>query len=168
MMSFNRQPTLEGESLHLRPLVPEDRDALLAAASDPEIWAVHPEPTRWQPAVFQRYFEAALASGGALVVVERASGTIIGSSRYHGFDPDTSQIEIGWTFLARSHWGGRTNGELKRLMIDHALQTVCTVVFMVGRDNLRSRRAVEKIGGVLVAENILRDGVDYVRYDVRS
>lgn len=167
-MSFDRQPVLIGETLHLRPLVVGDRDALLAAASDPAIWALHPQPDRWRPEVFQTYFDAAIASGGALAVTERESGLVIGSSRYHGYDAERSEVEIGWTFLSRAHWGGRTNGEMKRLMIDHALTSVRVVVFMVGRENLRSRRAVEKIGGVLVTEGILRDGVDYVRYDVRA
>lgn len=166
-MSFNRQPVLTGETLILRPLGAGDRDALLSAASDPEIWALHPEPNRWQPEVFQRYFDAAIASGGALAVTERATGTVIGSSRYHGYDASLSEVEIGWTFLARAHWGGRTNGEMKRLMIGHALASVRTVVFMIGPENLRSRRAVEKIGGVLTAEGLRRDEMDYVRYDVR-
>jgi hypothetical protein len=57
-------------------------------------------------------------------------------------------IEIGWTFLARRYWGGRYNGEMKRLMLEHAFQTVDEVVFIIGPENHRSRRAVEKIGAI--------------------
>jgi len=86
--------------------------------------------------------------GGALVALDRANGQVIGSSRYHGYDSEQSVIEIGWTFLARAYWGGRYNGEMKRLMLEHAFRWVTRVVFIIGPDNRRSQRAVEKIGGV--------------------
>ncbi len=73
---------------------------------------------------------------------------MIGSSRYYGYSAERSEVEIGWTFLARSHWGGRYNREMKRLMLDHAFRFVDRVAFLVGPQNLRSQRAVEKIGGV--------------------
>ena len=72
----------------------------------------------------------------------------IGSSRYYGYEPELSEIEIGWTFLARSHWGGRANREVKRLMLDHAFTFVDTVIFWVGDENWRSQGAMTKIGGV--------------------
>ena len=84
----------------------------------------------------------------AFVIVDRASGRLIGSSRYYGYDPELSEIEIGWTFIARSHWGGVTNREVKRLMLDHAFTFVDTVVFWVGDENWRSQGAMTKIGGV--------------------
>ena len=59
-----------------------------------------------------------------------------------------SEIEIGWTFLARSHWGGRANREVKRLMLDHAFTFVDTVIFWVGHENWRSQGAMTKIGGI--------------------
>jgi RimJ/RimL family protein N-acetyltransferase len=83
-------------------------------------------------------------------VIDRGDGDIVGSSRFHGYDEECSEVEIGWTFLARSHWGGRYNGELKRLMIAHALHFVERVVFLVHPDNIRSQRAVEKIGAARV------------------
>jgi RimJ/RimL family protein N-acetyltransferase len=75
---------------------------------------------------------------------------IIGSSRFHGFDPDRREVEIGWTFLARSHWGGKANRELKSLMLDHACLFVDRVVFLVGPQNVKSQRALDKIGAVAV------------------
>ena len=63
-------------------------------------------------------------------------------------DGQAGEVEIGWTFLARSHWGGLYNGEMKRLMIRHAFRFVESVVFLIGPQNLRSQRAVEKIGAV--------------------
>ncbi len=150
---MNRQPVLKGGRLLLRPLVAEDWQALFAAASDPLIWELHPAQDRWQEPVFRAFFADALAGGGAMVVIDRLTGKIIGSSRWQGYDPaDGGSVEIGWTFLARSHWGGAFNPELKHLMLAHALQAVERVVFRVGETNWRSRRAMGKIGGRLTDE----------------
>lgn len=147
---MDRQPVLEGERLLLRPLRADDWEALFAVASDPEIWAIHPQHDRWQEPVFRAYFADALKQGGALVVIDRATGGIIGSSRMQAHDPaDGGSVEIGWTFLARSHWGGSVNREMKRLMLGHALKFVERVDFRVGEGNLRSCGAMEKIGGRL-------------------
>ena len=148
-MDFDLQPHLIGNLLELRPLTPGDFAALHAAANDPLLWAQHPEPDRWTPEVFRRYFDGAIASGGAFAILDRSTGRIVGSSRYCHLDPAGNEVEIGWTFLARSHWGGKHNGELKRLMIDHALRFVERVVFVVGENNLRSQKALEKIGARL-------------------
>ncbi len=146
-MDFEFQPTLTGELVELRPLRREDYDALFAAAGDPLIWEQHPECDRYTRPVFQRYFDGAIESGGAFAVIDRKSGRMIGSTRYHDLIPEESQIEIGFTFLTREFWGGAYNGEMKRLMLDHAFQFVDRVVFVVGENNLRSQKAVEKIGG---------------------
>jgi N-acetyltransferase len=146
---FDLQPTLTDAMLRLRPALPDDFDALFAVASDPLIWAVHPAHDRYQEPVFRGVFNDGLASGGMLVVADQASGQIIGSSRYNGYEAQRSAIEIGWSFLARSHWGGLYNRALKRLMLRHAFRYVETVDFVVGEHNLRSRRAMEKIGGCL-------------------
>src|SRR3954464_15578104 len=98
-MAFELQPTLTGERLLLRPLRADDWDALFAAASDPLIWEQHPESDRYKEDVFHRYFQGALDSRGAFVVIDKEAGEVIGSTRYHGFDPEKSEIEIGWTFL---------------------------------------------------------------------
>lgn len=147
---LDRQPTLPGPTLRLRPLRACDHDALAAAASDPLIWEQHPDRERGTPDGFARFFADSVASGGALVVCT-ADGAVIGSSRFDRYDPaDGGRVEIGWTFLVRAHWGGATNRELKQLMLDHAFASVATVVFRVGVANRRSRRAVEKLGAVLV------------------
>ena len=148
--NFELQPHLVGDLLELRPLRPEDWESLFAVASDPLIWEQHPARDRYQEEVFKEFFREALESGGALVVIDRKTREIIGSSRYFGFDPGKREIEIGWTFLARTYWGGKYNGELKRLMLDHAFRFVESVVFLIGPTNLRSQRAVENIGGVLI------------------
>jgi N-acetyltransferase len=149
-VSFDLQPILSGPLLTLRPLNPADHDPLFAVASDPLIWEQHPDKTRSTPAGFNIFFQQALASGGALLALETGSGKVIGSSRYHGYDQAADVVEVGWTFLARSHWGGRYNREMKRLMLDHAFRFVERVVFLIGPANYRSQRAIEKLGAVRI------------------
>ncbi|MEN3748554.1 GNAT family N-acetyltransferase [Sphingomonas sp. HF-S3] len=146
------QPTLVGELLILRPTVPEDWAPLFAVASDPLIWEIHPAHDRWQESIFRAYFDQALASGGGLTILDRASGAVIGASRYYNAAPERGEIELGYTFLARSHWGGRYNAEAKGLMLAHIHRWFETALFVVGEGNLRSQRAMEKIGGVRRAE----------------
>ena len=145
---FDLQPVLRGALVALRPLREDDFPALFAVASDPLIWEQHPDTDRCTEPVFRRFFEGAMASRGALLATDAADGRVIGSSRYHDYDPAAREVEIGWTFLARSHWGGRWNAEMKRLMLEHAFRFVDTVVFTVHEHNVRSQRALEKIGAV--------------------
>ena len=134
----------------MRPLRSEDWSQLFAVAADPLVWQQHPANDRWREPVFRAFFADALAGGGALAIVDKDAGEIIGSSRFQGYDPaDGGSLEIGWTFLARSHWGGAINAEVKRLMLSHALASVERVRFRVGQTNVRSRRAMDKIGGRL-------------------
>ena len=147
-MPFDFQPCLQGGLIELRPLREEDFGDLYAVAADPLIWEQHPEKDRYQEEVFKGFFQDALDSHSALIVIDSKVHRIIGSSRYHGYDEKRDEIEIGWTFLARSHWSGVCNRELKRLMLHHAFKFVSSVIFLVGPENFRSQRAVEKIGGV--------------------
>jgi RimJ/RimL family protein N-acetyltransferase len=162
-MPFDSQPVLQGELIELRPLRPEDYPDLYVVASDPLIWEQHPARDRHEEAVFRAFFDEALASGGALAAIDARSRRIIGSSRFHAYDPERNEVEIGWTFLARSHWGGSYNGEMKRLMLEHAFRFVRSVVFLIGTGNVRSQRAVERIGAVRVGSRAEPNGlVSYV------
>jgi RimJ/RimL family protein N-acetyltransferase len=157
-MSFELQPILEGELLRLRPLRPDDYDALFAVASDRLIWEQHPVPDRYQAEVFRGFFQEAMESGGAFVVIDKKNGKIIGSSRYLGYDEGRSEIEIGFTFLGRAYWGGLYNREMKDLMLGHAFRFVRHVVFLVGPTNWRSQKAMEKIGGVRIEPRVNKTG----------
>ncbi|MFK8054750.1 MAG: GNAT family N-acetyltransferase [Saprospiraceae bacterium] len=139
------QPTLKNDLLLLRPLAPDDLDALHAAANDPLMWDQHPDK-RNDRSVFEKFFEGALESKGALVVVHRNSNTIIGTSRYYMYDGFPDGVEIGWTFLSRQHWGGMYNKMMKKLMITHALKSLSSVYLFVDQDNYRSQKATQKIG----------------------
>jgi N-acetyltransferase len=165
---FDGQPVLQGQLVLLRPLQAADYQDLYAVAADPLIWEQHPARDRYQEAVFRRFFQEALESGGALIAIDRADSRIIGSSRFHGYDAANSAIEIGWSFLARSHWGGRYNREMKRLMLRHAFRFVNNVVFLVDYQNFRSQRAVEKIGGVLMGTRAGSSGREAFVYRITA
>lgn len=150
---MDRQPVLEGERLLLRPLRETDWEALFGVASDPQVWALHPAHDRWQEPVFRAFFDDALANEGALVVIEKASGAVVGSSRFQNHQAaDGGVVEIGWTFLARRLWGAGYNAEMKRLMVAYALRYVERVQFRVGEDNVVSRGAMKNIGGRLLPD----------------
>ena len=159
-MMFDLQPVLTGELISLRPLKEGDREDLFAVASDPLLWELHPQSDRYQRPVFDALFDQSINSKGALVVLDAKSGKIIGSSRYYDLNPERKSVAIGYTFLARAFCGGNYNREMKKLMLDHAFRFAETAIFHVGKNNLRSRKAMEKIGGELVGEEqrTLADG----------
>ena len=165
---FDLQPVLEGTLLSLRPLHPGDFRELYAVASDPLIWEQHPSHDRYEEGVFKEFFREALESGGALIALDSRDGRVIGSSRFHGHDAEKSEIEIGWTFLARSRWGGVYNGEMKRLMLRHAFRFVDSVIFLVGPSNVRSQRAVERIGAVRAGTRRNAQGLESLVYRISA
>jgi len=154
-MPFDLQPVLQGKLIALRPLRPDDYEDLYAAASDPLIWEQHPVKDRYKQDIFQNFFRDGLESGGALIATDSADGKVIGSSRFNGYDEEESEIEIGWTFLARSHWGGKYNREMKGLMLRHPFQFVNTVIFLIGpqKCGARPRRAASTLMSMLAYNN---------------
>ena len=165
-MSFDLQPVLRGSMVGVRPLRSVDFDELHQVARDPLVWAQHRVKNRYRHEVFAQFFAESLDSGGALAVTSTA-GDIIGSSRFHGYDQRRSEVEIGWTFLARPYWGGEVNGQLKSLMVRHAFRFVERVVFLVGPDNRRSRRALEKVGAVRAGGRPDAAGHESILFELR-
>ena len=165
-MTFDFKPVLVGNLLELRPLVSEDFEGLYSAAEDPQTWEQHPEKDRYKREVFANYFLDALESDTALVAIDSNNGKIIGTSRYHVYDELNSEVEIGWSFLAVPYWGGVYNGEMKKLMLDHAFKHVHNVVLIIGTNNERSRKAAEKIGGILIDKIVIRGDRENVVYRV--
>ena len=150
MNDIELQPVLLGDTIKLRPLKDGDFEALYSIASDPKIWELHPDNERYKREIFkQRYFKSALVSGGALVVEQKSDGEIIGCSRYYEWRPGSKEISIGYTFIKRSHWGLGANREIKQLMLNHIFLWANLAWFHVGEINMRSRRAVEKLGARL-------------------
>ena len=146
MTGFDPQPTLNGKTLALRPLVEDDFQGLLSAASDPLTWAGHPATNRHQPDIFRRYFDFLLTAGGTLIICNAATGTVMGCSRYYTAPDMPGTISIGFTFLNHAYWGGKANFELKTLMLGHAFGQFEAVWFHIDPTNLRSQKATQKLG----------------------
>ncbi|HEY2683496.1 MAG TPA: GNAT family N-acetyltransferase [Steroidobacteraceae bacterium] len=151
-MNFELQPSLKNELVRIAPLRPGDFEALYAVASDPLIWEQHPSRDRYKREVFENFFKGAIESGGAFRVIDATNDELIGSSRYYDHDAAKNSVSIGYTFIARSRWAKGFNRALKDLMLDHAFRFVEQVTFEVGADNWRSRKAMEKLGGLYIAE----------------
>jgi RimJ/RimL family protein N-acetyltransferase len=147
-MTVNLQPVLENEILSMRPLEEGDFEALYQVGSDPLIWEQHPNKNRWQLPEFKKYFEGAIQSKGALLVLDKQSGEVAGCSRYYDYNETEKSVLIGYTFIARKFWGGRFNPVMKKLMIGHAFGFADTVLFHIGAYNIRSQTAIGRIGAI--------------------
>ena len=151
-MQFNLQPTIQNAFVKIQPLTIDDFETLFAVASDPLIWEQHPNKNRYLREEFENYFKGAIVSGGAFLISDGNTGQIIGSSRFYDFNELEKSILIGYTFITKSHWGGKYNPALKSLMLNHAFQFVDTVFFHVGASNTRSQKAMEKLGAIKAGE----------------
>jgi N-acetyltransferase len=154
-LMFNPQPELFSSTLELRPLKLEDLESLFLVASAPEVWKGHPARDRHQRAVFEPYAKFLLSSGTTLVVIDAQIHKIIGCSRYYVAPDQPESISIGFTFLHHSYWGGATNFELKRLMLNHAFQYFGEVWFHIAPSNLRSQKGTAKLGAEHVYDAVL-------------
>lgn len=167
---FDFQPHLSGDLIALSPATEADFEPLFAIAADPDLWAQHTAKDRWQRDVFRANFDSAFADQGGLVARERATGDVVGFSRFSQMFVGPDDMEIGWTFLARRLWGGLYNRDMKRSMLAHVLADFPRALFRIAEDNPRSRRAMEKIGGVLTDQQstIEYGGVDhlYLTYEI--
>ncbi len=156
-MIFDIQPKyLQNDLIKLVPLHENDFEELYEVASDPLVWEQHPNKLRYQRDVFQNFFQGAMESKGAFFVRDAKTNEPIGSSRFYDYNPKTSSTEasvlIGYTFIGRKYWGNGYNKALKKLMMDYAFQYVDTIYFHIGAFNIRSQKAIEKIGGIKIDE----------------
>jgi N-acetyltransferase len=100
-VSFDLQPILKGDLVELRPLRADDYEDLSRVAADPLIWEQHPVRNRHEEEPFRAFFRAALASNGALIAMDARTRRVIGSSRFHGYDKERSEVEIGRVMCTR-------------------------------------------------------------------
>ncbi|WP_294247252.1 GNAT family N-acetyltransferase [uncultured Chryseobacterium sp.] len=156
-MKFSVQTLLGNEKYQLIPLQQGDFESLYEVASDPRVWEQHPNKDRYRREVFENFFKGALESRGAFKIVENATGEILGSTRFYDYDEENNSIFIGYTFYGTKSWGKKINPQIKELMLEYIFQFVETVYFHVGKDNIRSRTAMERLG----AENLGEHEVAY-------
>jgi N-acetyltransferase len=151
-MSVDLQPVLENQTIQLCPLDEKDLDLLYAVAADPEIWQQHPNRDRWKKAVFEVFFEGAIKSGGAFRVIDKRTGSTIGSTRFYDYNPEDRSIFIGYTFYATAFWGSGVNPTVKAIMLNYIFRFVDKVYFHIGSENVRSQIAISRLGAVKVGE----------------
>ena len=148
---------LSGRHIYLELLQPSHREPLRELARDERIW----EYTKTLllndsfDQQFDTYFDTALdpaAMGGqqAFIMRRAADKAIIGMTRYYGIIPADKRLEIGYTWYIPAVWGQVHNKECKLLLLQYAFETLQynRVEFKVAGQNLRSQKAVKKIGGL--------------------
>ncbi|MBD1364032.1 GNAT family N-acetyltransferase [Mucilaginibacter sp. ZT4R22] len=156
-----RSTKLENELIALQLVQETDFDKLFEVAADPLIWELHPAKDRYKKEVFQLYFNDALASESSFLVIDKATGDIIGCTRLYDIRPAQSSVAIGYTFLARKYWGGVYNSAMKGLLMEHVFKVVNNVMFHIAATNIRSQKAIGKLGATKVSE------VDFDHYGTK-
>ncbi|MCQ4034891.1 GNAT family N-acetyltransferase [Kaistella montana] len=151
-MNFSIQPILENENFKLIPLKESDFERLFEVASDPKVWEQHPNKDRYKREVFENFFKGAIESKGAFLIIDKQSEEVLGSTRFYDFNEEKNSILIGYTFYGTKYWGKNVNPQVKKLMLDYIFQFVETVIFHVGKSNIRSQKAMEKLGATKVGE----------------
>jgi RimJ/RimL family protein N-acetyltransferase len=164
---MNLQPTIIGKQVKLEPLLPSDMESLYLAANDPLIWEQHPNSDRHQRPEFEKFFQKALDSKGALKIIDQNNGRVIGTCRYYDFDSQKKSVSVGYLFLERFYWGQRFNEETLYLMLTYIFRFVETVIFEIGEKNIRSQMAAKKIGASFVKKSIL-DGGPHVVFQIKE
>ena len=162
------QPTLAGERIELRPLEASDRQALLDAAADGQLWNLKVTVVPSAETI-DAYIDTALQGRAAgtvmpFAIVDRASGRVIGSTRFWKIDRKNRKLEIGHTWLGESAQRTRANTEAKWLLLTYAFDTLhCVrVQFTTDELNEKSRAAILRLGakqeGIVRHERIMPDG----------
>ena len=151
-MNFSIQPILENENFKLIPLQENDFERLYVVASDPKVWEQHPNKERYKREVFENFFKGAMESKSAFLVVSKDSGEVLGCTRFYDFNRENKSILIGYTFYGRNSWGKNVNPQIKKMMLDYIFQYVETVIFHVGKENIRSQVAMERLGAEKAGE----------------
>ena len=160
-------PTLEGRLVRLEPLAKSHAAGLWDASCDPRTWRWLPIPQPQTPEELEAWVDDALARAAAdldLPLVTRGDGTIVGSTRFLALRPEHRSVEIGWTWLHPSAWGGGVNVEAKLLMLGHAFEAwgCRRVELKTDALNERSRGAMEAMGatfeGIHRKHMLVREG----------
>ena len=152
---------LDGMRISLEPLAYEHYDALCAAGLDPDLW--HATTIRMTSAADMReYLDRAMATAVARTAIPftirvREGGAVAGMTRLYNFVPDHRRIEIGFSWIVRPWQGTGINVEAKFLLLRHAFEEwqLVRVQLKTAASNLRSQRAIEKLGAV--REGLLRN-----------
>ncbi len=154
-MNFSIQKPLENTQFKLIPLQEEDFESVYEVASNPKVWEQHPNKDRYQKEVFKNFFQGAMESKGAFKIIDKETNEVLGSTRFYGYNEEDNSISIGYTFYGTNSWGKGINQQIKTLMLNYIFQFVDKVHFHVGKVNIRSQKAMEKLGGIKTDEVVM-------------
>jgi len=167
MTAWTKTPTLKGKHVTLRPLVREDRDALVEAASDGKLWEIFyafaPGPGTVDGWLSYSFRDVSHERSMVFAVLN-AEGRVVGSTRFLRMNSAHRRLEIGGTFYAKSAQRTGLNTEAKLLLLTHAFETLNCVCVQLRTDwfNKASQRAIERLGakkdGVLRGQRVMPDG----------
>lgn len=156
-----KHPTiLSGEQIELIPLEKIHFDELYVAASDKDLWTLIPTDCSERDTFIKTYefslAEREIGNQYPFVIKHKETNRLIGSTRFFEIYPSDKKLEIGWTWVIKEYWGTTVNLECKLLLLSFCFDTLqLNRVQLKTKDtNIRSRKAIEKIGGVF--EGILR------------
>ena len=145
---------LETNAFSLEQTTSSDFDPLYEVASNPVVWEQHPEKDRWRRPIFSAFFRGAVENDlGCFTVRDKTAGVVIGSTRFYSHDASGGAVRLGYTFLSPAYWGSGANQETKEVLLEYAFTIVEKVYFDIGKENFRSRKAVEKLGAVECASD---------------
>ncbi|ATL45131.1 GNAT family N-acetyltransferase [Elizabethkingia sp. HX WHF] len=157
---INHPVILQGTNINLVPLEEKHLEELYTAAADKELWALIPTDCSERDTFYKTY-EFAISERTAgnqypFVIIHKDTNKIIGSTRLFEIYPADKKLEIGWTWITKDYWGTTINLECKLLLLTYCFETLKTnrVQLKTKDTNFRSRKAIEKIGGIF--EGILR------------
>ena len=143
-MNLEFTTPLEDETIKLVQVEKKHFSDLYNVAKDPKLWDQHNAKDRWQKEIFSKFFNKGLDNeNGLLAIIDKKNNEIIGSTRYY---PHKEKLSIGYTFISRKYWGTSTNFQVKKLMLDHAYQFTDEIYFHIWSNNIRSQKAVQKLG----------------------
>ncbi|MDM1371318.1 GNAT family N-acetyltransferase [Myroides marinus] len=151
---------LEGNTVKLVPLEEHHLEELYKASSDKELWRLVPTDCSDRDTFYANYRNALAARDKwvqyPFVILDKETNAIIGSTRFFEMYEADKKLEIGWTWITQGYWGTVVNIECKLLLLTYCFETlkVNRVQLKTKDDNIRSRKAIEKIGGVF--EGVLR------------
>jgi N-acetyltransferase len=147
---MNIKNKLENENFIIKQLRNNDFNLLYNIGKNKKIWEQHPENDRWKKEKFYVFFQNGIKNQfGIYGIFDKSNNNIIGSSRFYSYNKKENSVKIGFTFLSPKHWGVNTNLQIKTLMLGYAFNYVENVYFDIGKNNIRSRKAIEKIGATL-------------------
>ena len=157
---------LENKNFILKLLNKNDFNVLYNIGKNKKIWEQHPEKERWKKEKFNIFFNKGIENKfGLYGIYDKSKNTIIGSTRYYSYSKKKKSIKIGFTFLTPRYWGSETNLQIKTLMLGYAFNYVDNIYFDIGKNNIRSRKAIEKIGGTLHKDSDIGNVMYILRFE---